>query len=303
MKSGKIGWQMAWEAALRDFADRYFDYRVGVDLQTIDAEYDFCVVGSDQVWNPLFGDFWQFFLDFVPREKRISYAASISTPVIPEELQERYCKGLLGMQTLSVREQAGAKLIRELTGREAQVHVDPTLLLSAEKWRKVSRPPAWEKETKDGYLLTYFLGKRPPEVDAIARELGLPVINLLDEEAYTHFVTGVEGFLWAFDHASLVYTDSFHGTVFSILFETPFVVTNRVGSGADDALEKMGSRIDTLLGLFGFEGRRARQADGYRIAGDPLTPPDWSRCAPVLERERARSDAYLRAALSVEAEA
>lgn len=295
MKSGKIGWEMAWETRMRDFADRYIDYRRDVDLSTIDCDYDYCVVGSDQVWNPSWGDFWQFFLDFVPKEKRISYAASISVPDIPDNIKDRFAEKLKGMKTLSLREHAGAELVEKLTGRSAAVHVDPTLLLTAEEWRLVSREPSWVKETCNGYLLTYFLGRKPEEIERIAKGLGLKVINLLDEHNYLHYVTGVDEFLWAIDHASLLYTDSFHGSVFSILFRTPFVVCNRIGSETE---EKMSSRVDTLLGYFGLESRRGVKDRGYAI-DNPLKAPDWSKVDEVLAIERARSDKYLRKALGI----
>ena len=149
-------------------------------------------------------------------------------------------------------------------------------------------------------MLTYFLGRRPAQIDAIAEELGLTVVNLLDENVYEHYVTGVDEFLWAIDHASLVYTDSFHGSVFSILFQTPFVVCDRYGTGKGDVSEKMGSRLDTLLGYFGFENRRTNQFKDYRIE-NPLQPPAWEHCEPVLAKERARSAEYLRRVLGLEA--
>ncbi len=295
----EIGWEMARQARMRDFATRYIDMRFNVDLSTIDRDYDSCVVGSDQVWNPLFDDFWQFFLDFVPKEKRLSYAASISTPDIPAQIRERYANRLKGMNTLSLREDAGAKLVERLTGRKAEVHVDPTLLLSANEWRQVSRAPSWKKEVNEGgFLLTYFLGKRPPEIDQVAHELDLQIVNLLDKKNYEHYATGVDEFLWAVDHAALVYTDSFHGSIFSILFQTPFVVCDRWKNGKGGTTEKMGSRIDTLLSYFGFEERRTNREHGYRIER-PLIPPDWSKCEPVLQREWKRSDEYLRKALNV----
>ena len=215
---------------------------------------------------------------------------------IPAEEHDFFVQGLKGMKALSVREQAGADLIEQLTGRKAEVHLDPTLLLTADEWRSVSRRPTWYHGGE--YLLTYFLGRRPPQIDAIAEELGLTVVNLLDEAVYEHYVTGVDEFLWAIDHASLVYTDSFHGSVFSILFQTPFVVCDRYGTGKGDVSEKMGSRLDTLLGYFGFENRRTNQAKSYRI-DNPLNPPDWRRCGPVLEKERIRSDMYFQRELEL----
>lgn len=298
--TGRIGREMARQAKIRDFSDRYISYyRVSPpDLSRQIKQYDYCVVGSDQVWNPHFGNYHQFFLGFAPEEKRLSYAASISTMDIPAEEQEFFVQGIKGMKALSVREQAGADLIEQLTGRKAEVHLDPTLLLTADEWRSVSRRPTWYRGGE--YLLTYFLGRRPPQIDAIAEELGLTVVNLLDEEVYEHYVTGVDEFLWAIDHASLVYTDSFHGSVFSILFQTPFVVCDRVGTGKGDASEKMGSRLDTLLGYFGFENRRTNQFKDYRIK-NPLQPPVWERCEPVLAKERSRSAEYLRRVLGLDA--
>ena len=280
--NGHIGREMARQTKIRDFSDRYISYhRVALaELSHQIKQYDYCVVGSDQVWNPHFGNYHQFFLGFAPEEKRLSYAASISTTEIPAEEHDFFVQGLKSMKTLSVREQAGADLIEQLTGRKAEVHVDPTLLLTADEWRSVSRRPTWYHGGE--YLLTYFL----------------EVVNLLDEDIYEHYVTGVDEFLWAIDHASLVYTDSFHGSVFSILFQTPFVVCDRLGAGKDDALEKMGSRLDTLLGYFGFQERRTNELKGYRIE-NPLQPPAWERCEPVLVRERARSDENLRRVLGL----
>lgn len=212
--NGDIGREMVRQAKIRDFSDRYISYhRVPLDaLSDRIKQYDYCVVGSDQVWNPHFGNYHQFFLGFAPEEKRLSYAASISTIDIPAEEHDFFVQGIKGMKALSVREQAGADLIEQLTGRKAEVHLDPTLLLTADEWRSVSRRPTWYHGGE--YLLTYFLGRRPAQIDAIAEELGLTVVNLLDENVYEHYVTGVDEFLWAIDHASLVYTDSFHGSVF-----------------------------------------------------------------------------------------
>ena len=289
MLSGSVGYEMARQVKMRDFADRYISYRYGVqDFARLADEYDVFVVGSDQVWNPIFAPEDEYFLGFAPERKRLSYAASISIPEIPAEHRERFIHGIKGMHSLSLREQAGADLIRELTGREAEVHVDPTMLLTADEWRAVERVPAWYHG--EDYVLTYFLGTRPPEVDALLAKTGLRVVNLLDMADYVAYTTGVDEFIWAIEHASLVYTDSFHGTVFSILFRRPFVACNRVGTATE---ENMGSRLDTLLGYFGLEGRRATRQDGYRIP-DPLSAPEWSRVEPVLGREWGRSREYLR---------
>ncbi len=290
-QNGHNGREMVRQGKLRDWAERYIHFRKDVkNLHAVSGEYDCFVTGSDQVWDPyLTTDYLQAnFLTFAPSEKRISYAASISVPTIPEEKVNLFREGFLGMRGLSFREKAGRDLAKEISGQEGEVHVDPTLLLMPEEWDAVSRTPAWYHG--GDFLLTYFLGERPDEaIASVAKEVGLPVANLLDEKVYEHYVTGVDEFLWAIKHASLVYTDSFHGAVFSILYRRPFVVCNRLGSVVS---EKMGSRIDTLLGLFHLEEKRGTKENGYMIS-HPLQAPEWDVTDEVLARERERSAEYL----------
>ncbi len=290
--NGHNGREIVRQAKIKEFCDRYVHIRYDVeDLRSIADEYDFFVVGSDQVWNPHGTMSNGKFLSFAPSGKRISYAASIACPEIPKKNETFYREGLSGMKTLSLREHEGATLVEQLIGRKAEVHVDPTLLLGADEWRKVSRVPAWYRGGE--YLLTYFLGQRPAVVDKVAKELGLPVVNMLDENVFEHYTTGVDEFLWLIEHASLVYTDSFHGTIFSILFRRPFVVCDRMGS---KTTEQMGSRIDTLLGYFGLENRHGTAANGYRIT-QPLLMPDWAQVESVLMREKSKAMEYLKMAL------
>lgn len=293
--SGQYSMEFVRQGKIKDWCDRYIYTRfVYGNLEKIASDYDYFVVGSDQVWNPANKSIENYFLMFAPKDKRIAYAASISAPKIPQEKIGLYKDGFTNMAHVSMREQQGAELVREISGRDVPVLVDPTLLLSPDDWRKVSRQPAWYHGGE--YILTYFLGKRPEVLFSLEKETGLKVINLLDKDVYEHYVTGPDEFLWAIEHAKLVYTDSFHGTVFSILFRTPFVVCNRIGSAVE---EKMGSRIDTLLGYFGLEARRGTKENGYAIE-NPLSEPDWSQVDEVLARERKRSDEYLRQALKVD---
>lgn len=288
------GMEMVRQGKIKDWCDRYIDTRVVTEnVQDVSEEYDYFVVGSDQVWHPNYVSLETRFLFFAPTIKRVAYSASISCPSIPPEKYDMYKKGFKGMAHISMREEDGARLVREISGRDVPVLVDPTLLLKADEWRNVSRQPAWYKAGE--YVLTYFLGAHPEEVANLEKKTGLKVVNLLDKKVYEHYVTGPDEFLWAIEHARLVYTDSFHGTVFSIIFNTPFVVCDRVG---DEVTESMGSRIDTLLKYFGLESRRGTKENGYMI-DNPLEAPNWSMVDSVLARERARSDAYLRMAFNV----
>lgn len=288
MFSGENAWEAARSAVIKSFVDRYIPMRYDVDFTRVADEYDYFVTGSDQVWNPYFADLEKLFIKFAPGEKRIAYAASISCPEIPQAKQQTFIDGVNGMKEISVREQAGADLIQQLTGRRVQVVADPTMLVTAEDWRSIARKPSWLKGDEQ-LLVTYFLGKRPDSViEGIARENGLHIVNMLDERVFEHYAIAPEEWLWLIDHARFMYTDSFHGTVFSILFRTPFVVTERVDAGC---ASKMTSRIDTLLAKFDLSDRRGTNANGYIIAS-PLDM-HYGDVDKVLAEEKQKAEAYL----------
>src|SRR5699024_9478535 len=98
-------------------------------------KYDFFITGSDQVWNPLnINNLNKFFLTFTEPKKRIAYAPSISSDKLPEEYLADYKNWLEGMDSVSIREDTGAMIIKDLTGIDAPVLADPTLLLTKEEW-------------------------------------------------------------------------------------------------------------------------------------------------------------------------
>ena len=287
--SGQNAWEAARSAVIKSFVDRYIPMRYDVDFAKVADEYDYFVVGSDQVWNPNGDiDFSYPFLKFSSPSKRISYAASIASPEIPVKKKDVFIDGINGMKAISVREQAGADLIQQLTGRRVQVVADPTMLVTAEDWRSIARKPSWLKGDEQ-LLVTYFLGKRPDSViESIARENGLQIVNMLDERVFEHYAIAPEEWLWLIDHARFTYTDSFHGTVFSILFRTPFVVTERVDAGC---ASKMTSRIDTLLAKFDLSDRRGTNANGYMI--DSPLDMHYGDVDKVLAEEKQKAKTYL----------
>ena len=288
MFSGENAWEAARNAVIKSFVDRYIPMRYDVDFTGVADEYDYFVTGSDQVWNPYFADLEKLFIKFAPGEKRIAYAASISCPEIPQDKLQAFIDGVNGMKEISVREQAGADLIQQLTGRRVQVVADPTMLVTAEDWRSIARKPSWLKGDEQ-LLVTYFLGKRPDSViESIARENGLQIVNMLDERVFEHYAIAPEEWLWLIDHARFMYTDSFHGTVFSILFRTPFVVTERVDAGC---ASKMTSRIDTLLAKFDLSDRRGTNANGYMI--DSPLDMHYGDVDKVLAEEKQKAKTYL----------
>ena len=283
------------QSKFKDFENLHIPTRFDFPyLEDIADEYDYFVVGSDQVWNPN----WyppHIFLDFVPREKKIAYAASIGEPAIPDELQEIFRRGIADFNYLSVREEDAAKLINELTGRTPPTLLDPVLLLTQDEWLAVSQKPTWLKEKyRRGYVLTYYLRKLPPpEVKTLAAEFDLPTINLLDAENYNHFTTGPAEFVWLFANASLIFTNSFHGAAFSILFKRPFINCEAINDPKGVA---MSTRLINLLKTFGLDGRAVHD-EKFFTAEEAMTI-DFARRDEVLPIERERAFKFLSEAIS-----
>ena len=284
------------QARFKDFENLHIQTRFDLPfVEDIADEYDYFVIGSDQVWNPaILTPF--LFLEFAPREKRIAYAASIAAPAIPPQVKKYFRRGISGFDYISVREEGAVNLIRDLTGKTVALLPDPVLLLKPEEWRTVAQKPTWLKEKYHrGYVLTYYLRKSPPpEVDTIAAELDLPTINLLDLYNYDHFTIGPAEFLWLFDHASLVFTNSFHGVAFSILFQRPFI--NREIENDSEGVN-MSLRIPSLLKLFGLEDRKV--SDG-NLKLKTIMNIDFTRRNEVLPAERDKAFKFLSTALKVE---
>ena len=126
-KIGRFGIEMARQARMRDFADRYINYRYDADLTLLDAEYDYFVVGSDQVWNPNWY-FKNYFLPFASPEKRISYAASSSSPDVPEAVKADYIKNIAYFLACMVVVDINIPIKYKLMGFAVFTHTDKLLL-------------------------------------------------------------------------------------------------------------------------------------------------------------------------------
>ena len=282
-------------AKIKEFEERYLNTRFDIPyFADVADEYDYFVVGSDQVWNPVWIEDL-YFLKFAPREKRIAYSVSVATPSIPEKKREQFRAGISGFEHLSVREEGAINIIKELTGQDAMLVADPTLLLTPKEWLEVSRKPAWFKEKYErGYILSYYLRKEPPsELKDLSKKMNLPLVNLLDNKNYWHYTIGPEEFIWLFANASLVYTNSFHGVIFSIIFQRLFV--NREIE-QDRKGTNMSLRIPSLLKMFGLENRIARAANDFKI--ENMMEIDYGTCEKVLPAEREKAFRFLANALN-----
>lgn len=261
-----------------------YSRRLISDSHLAESGYDLYVVGSDQVWNPSFEYTSDAeYLPQVPARKKISYAASFGVSDIVTG-REHTGDLLRGFSHISVRERAGAEIVKRLTGRDAVLALDPTMLIEPNEWRLLAKQPKFNIP-QDGYILKYVLGVNID--DESAREVsgtqGLRIIDLKDKT----LPVGPAEFIWLIEHAKFVCTDSFHASVFSILFHVPFAIFERVSTDED-----MSSRFDTLCELFRLEGRRVIKRE-HRV----LAPIDWEAVDMSLRTACLKSIHYLEVCL------
>ncbi|GMO45498.1 MAG: polysaccharide pyruvyl transferase family protein [Termitinemataceae bacterium] len=229
-----------------------------------DTNYDFYITGSDQVWNMDItkGD-TAYFLDFVTNKPKIAYAASMALESNDEKIDTRlFEKYIPSFNNISVREKTHEHFIQQFTKIPVKTVLDPTFLLTSLQYNCLIENNKSEqtiKPPKEPYLLFFFLTHDPAAVDyanVIAKMLGLKLVHYFADFPKRVFpacsldmtFAGPLDFLSLVKNASLVFTNSFHGTVFSIIFEKPFYTYT--------AKRKMLSRVLDLTQELGLEARR-----------------------------------------------
>lgn len=262
----------------------------GMSTQIRDS--DCFVLGSDQVWN----DQWVSpailrlrLGSAFPCGHIISYAASFGVDHVKPESETIFAQLLPRISAIAVREDRGAELVQELSGRQSTVVLDPTLMLTADQWRSIIPGDFVSEDEK--YVLTYFLGKPSPEQEYViqqyAKAHGCKVRRMLDLDDPSTYVAGPREFVELFSKAQYVFTDSYHACCFSILFNKQFKVFNRAGFSGKTS---MNSRMTTLFRLFELND----------LMGDDtkLETVDYSRVNALLEQHRRESRAWLEQALT-----
>ena len=269
-----------------DFTNRQFSIYSNFD------KFDYFVAGSDQIWNPYCGRLRDFdLLAFAPPEKRISYAASIGINNIPENKIPQFKKELLKFNAISVREETAKHIVENITDRkDIKTLIDPTMLLSAEEWDKVSkRPEQLDKYNIKKYILTYFFGNVNSviqnEIERIALENNCKIIDILDKNN-PFYEIGPSEFLYLEKNAFLICTNSFHSCVFAIIYDRPFVVFKREQKN----VVNMSSRIETLVDKFKLKNRKF---NGKNITPENLKH-NYSEAYKILETERKKSCNFLK---------
>jgi hypothetical protein len=266
--------------------------------------FDAYIVGSDQCWRPRYSPgIRNYFLDFAVNDnhvKRLAYAASFGVSHWEFTDEDTIaCKQLLQkFDAISVREDSAIDLIKNNLGRTDAQHVlDPTMLLSPHQYKKIV-----DKEKiapSPGNLKVYVLDKTP-EKDNLVKLLEsklqlnafevLPTKRLNEEKVTSSNINDFvfpnpAAWLRGFQDAKFVVTDSFHGTVFSILHNIPFIAIGNVDRGM--------SRFQSLLKMFELEDRLVTDVNSVNIDNFAEKEIDWERVNEVLKKERDKARDFL----------
>ncbi|WP_300974799.1 polysaccharide pyruvyl transferase family protein [Sphingomonas sp. LHG3406-1] len=253
------------------------------------------VVGSDQVWRAEYhqdSNYPVYFLDFVPADvRKLSYAASFghSDWRYPERTEE--VAGLLErFDAVSVREKSGVAICREVLGRQqCTLVLDPTLVVSPSFYQDAAAPAERKQQPT---LVSYVLdqGESSEKAhkavqDALPYGFGRQFLSVKDEGDQET----IGQWLRAFMDADFVLTDSYHGTIFSILFQKNFITLGNVERGLD--------RFTTLLDEIGLADRLVIDPDTTDFASLVARPINYGAVNTRLEELRAASKDYLLSAL------
>ena len=259
------------------------------------------IVGSDQVWRAVYARVLTappfFFLSFASQEQRkrsFAYAASFGTDEwegTPEETVE--CTRLLkDFKAVSVREHSGIRICREVFGVEAVQMPDPTLLLEPEDYSRLIRR-WWTRRLPHPSMAVYLLDETDEKkklTQDIAEQAGLYPQQLTAHgdapRAMDRIPLSIPQWLRCIREAECVLTDSFHGCVFAIIYNKPFVCLGNEGRG--------NARFDTLLGTFGLEDRLITNATTEKVLQVLNTPIDWKRVNAIHDSERERGINFLK---------
>lgn len=259
-----------WEIrnkAFDQFAETFFHVspycKNREELSKMAENYSAFLVGSDQLWRTDSVEHGYYTLEWVPDHiRKIAYSTSIGVKEVPWFQVEKNKRFMNRFDHIALREQSACDLVYKLTGRKVPVVLDPTLLFTGDQWLEIQQQ---EPLTNGKYIFCYLLGDNPLQREFIKRvkeKTGYKIVALqqlddyipsdegfADEAPYV----GPREFLNYIRNAEYVFTDSFHCSVFSILYKKNFFTFSRFAEGAKQSTN---TRIDNLLHITGLEDRR-----------------------------------------------
>ena len=238
--------------------------------------YDYVALGGDQIWGPYmqtYGRLGYRFGDMLPPDRRITMCPSFGGTKIADEDKGYFKKYLSELKNISIREESGAKLIKEITGKDATVVVDPVMALTVDEWKKVFNT---KKYSKDDYVLCCFLGGEDDFIKTKVNEIanGKEVKKVCSDTKESN--EGPSGFLSLIYNAKAICTDSFHCAAFSVLFKKPLIVFDRINID-----KSQNTRLLNLLNKFNLDLRhidKLKETEYYNC--------NYNTTDSILEKER-----------------
>lgn len=272
-------------------------------------QFSLAVCGSDQVWHPVLNkkNLWFFTLNFAPKSAmRIAYAPSLGVDDLTEEQEKEFSSLISGLDFVSLREISGVNAIKKITDKPVSLVLDPTLLVGRGLWDKVlneNKVPQKEK-----YCLCYLLGTNPQHreiCEIVSKKLGVKLLNFAHFKAYNDSDEKLSGdklydvtpseFIGLIKNAKFVITDSFHCSVFSMMYHVPFMTLLRFQKA--DKLST-NTRIFSMLQQFGLGNRLLD--NGQKVDTILSSSIDFDAVENILISKRKESNSYLGKALQNE---
>lgn len=265
-------------------------------LESLNNKYGQIVCGSDQIWYPGLSDDYYYASFF--KGKKIAYAPSIGVGKFPDDKFTAHIHSLLNdFKCISIREIEGASELSRLLGRNIHQALDPTLLLEKEDWEKLTNCVPFDGEP---YILCYFLTKSRWYVNFVRKfadekKLKIKVICTSPEFSkwQAPIIAGPVEFLSSIKDASMILTDSFHGSIFSILFEKDFYTFQRFGMSKN---KNPDTRVSNLLSLLNLNNRYIHSSDLNRVG--IMDPINYESVNSRLSQARIKSANLLKAFLN-----
>ena len=267
--------------------------------EELDERYDIFIAGSDQIWVPTEDVFRPFYYLNFSQKKKISYAVSLnSAGEYPESFKQRVSNLLQDFSYISVREESGKVLLGSFIDKPIEVCLDPTLLLTPSEWDFLVSGKRARKKT---YLLCYFLSYNKTFLEfarKYADEHHLHLMFIANDERYRYYAdsllaAGPCEFISAVKEASFILTDSFHGTVFSILYKKEFLTLKRFRGNCGS---NQNERLKNLFSITGITGHFADEEDINELISP--RPINYEGVAKRINFEREKSLAFLQNALN-----
>lgn len=276
--------------SFQSFSKKYLNVVTYKNLKKLNNQYDYFLAGSDQIWNTngFKGRMLDFYLlKFASDKKRIAIAPSLGTGKIGLEQVKQFKRELPKFKKLSCRELGSVKVIEKYSmGNKCIKLSDPTMGLDKNEWELI-RTKANGKP-REPYIFCYFLGKLDKEINEQINKVKSNniIINVMKKDNIEMFSNDPGQFIDLLADAQLILTDSFHGCVFSIIYNKPFVVLHTLDR------KNMEDRICSLLKEFNFEDR---WIDNVKY--DDLYKMNFTYANKKLKDEYEKLNNYLKGAL------